>query len=422
MERFVERVAFDAVPKLPQMQRVAAYARVSTGKDAMQHSLSAQISYYSAYIQRHPGWVYVGVYADAALTGTKDNRDGFQRLMADCRAGKIDVVLTKSIARLARNTVTLLETVRELKALGIDVFFEEENIHSLSTEGELMLTILASYAQEESLSVSENMKWKVRKNFQEGSPWNGTVLGYRIENRQYVVVENEAAIVREIYRLYLDGNGYEAIAAELNCRNLKTRNGNAWSHASVLWILHNYSYTGNLLLQTTYTENHITKKYRMNSGELPMYHAEHSHEPIISLETYEAVQEESKRRAEKYGKKENGNQSPLAGRVYCGLCGKRCRRKRRHQRFIWICNMSSMKGQEACRAKAVPEEVLMEIAAECEAEKLIVCDNNTVRAVSQTGDEQIRQWAYVSRSESWTKDKRKEQAERMKAVWNRTEP
>ena len=421
MERFVERVTFD-VPKLPQMQRVAAYARVSTGKDAMQHSLSAQVSYYSAYIQKHPGWVYAGVYADAALTGTKENRDGFQRLMADCRDGKIDVVITKSIARLARNTVTLLETVRELKALGIDVFFEEENIHSISTEGELLLTILASYAQEESLSVSENMKWKVKKNFQEGSPWNGTVLGYRIENGQYVVVENEAAIVREIYRLYLEENGYEAIAAELNRRNLKTRNGNAWSHASVLWILHNYSYTGNLLLQTTYTENHITKKYRVNTGELPMYHAEHTHEPIISLETYEAVQEESKRRAEKYGKRGNANRSPLSGRVFCGLCGKRCRRKQRHNRFVWICNASSMKGQDECAAKAVPEEVLLEIAAECEAEKLIVCADNIVRAVSAAGDEQKRQWAYASRSDNWTEEKRKAQGERRKAAWHRTEP
>ena len=135
-----------ALPKLEQRKRVAAYARVSSGKDAMLHSLSAQVSYYSSLIQKHGDWLYVGVYADEAKTGTKDNRADFQRLIADCRAGKIDMVITKSISRFARNTVTLLQIVRELKALGVDVFFEEQNIHTMSADGELMMTILASYA------------------------------------------------------------------------------------------------------------------------------------------------------------------------------------------------------------------------------------------------------------------------------------
>ena len=167
MERTVEKVRFSG-PFQHKLKRVAAYARVSSGKDAMLHSLSAQVSYYNSYIQSRTGWSYSGVYSDEALTGTKGDRPGFQRLMADCRAGKIDIVITKSISRFARNTVTLLETVRELKALGIDVFFEEQHIHTLSTEGELMLTILASYAQEESLSVSENCKWYWKQRMKEG--------------------------------------------------------------------------------------------------------------------------------------------------------------------------------------------------------------------------------------------------------------
>ena len=154
--------------RLERRTRVAAYARVSSGKDAMLHSLSAQVSYYSMFIQQHPGWQYVGVYADEALTGTKATRDNFQQLLTDCRNSQIDLVITKSISRFARNTVTLLETVRELKALGVDVFFEEQNLHSISTDGELMITILASYAQEESLSASENQKWRVRKGFESG--------------------------------------------------------------------------------------------------------------------------------------------------------------------------------------------------------------------------------------------------------------
>ena len=145
-------------PKLEQKKRVAAYARVSSGKDAMLHSLSAQVSYYSDLIQNHDDWLYVGVYADEAKTGTKESRADFQRLIADCRAGKIDMVITKSISRFARNTVTLLQTVRDFKAWEVDIFFEEQNIHTMSGDGELMMTILASYAQEESRSASENQK------------------------------------------------------------------------------------------------------------------------------------------------------------------------------------------------------------------------------------------------------------------------
>ena len=169
MQRIVARTRF---PKagVPKLKRVAACARVSSGKDAMLHSLSAQVSYYSNLIQSHRGWKYAGVYADEALTGTKDDRKNFQRLLADCRAGMVDMVITKSISRFARNTVTLLETVRELKGLGVDVYFEEQNIHTMSADGELMLTILASYAQAESLSASANQKWRTRRTFEHGMP------------------------------------------------------------------------------------------------------------------------------------------------------------------------------------------------------------------------------------------------------------
>ena len=164
----VSRIA--PIAPVQKRKRVAAYARVSSGKDAMLHSLAAQVSYYSELIQRNPQWEYAGVYADENLSGTKEARPEFQRMLRDCREGKIDRILCKSTSRFARNTVTLLETVRDLKALGIDVFFEEQNIHTLSADGELMLSILASYAQEESLSASENQKWRVRKNFEEGKP------------------------------------------------------------------------------------------------------------------------------------------------------------------------------------------------------------------------------------------------------------
>ena len=199
MEKTIRKIE-SRLPTLPVQQCVAAYARVSSGKDAMLHSLSAQVSYYSNLIQRNPEWRYAGVYVDEALTGTKDNRKGFQRMLADCRAGKIDRIITKSISRFARNTVTLLETVRELKTLGVDVYFEEQNIHSMSGDGELMLSILASFAQEESLSVSENCKWRIRKQFELGEPatWR-FMYGYRIRKGVITIHEEEAAVVLWVF-------------------------------------------------------------------------------------------------------------------------------------------------------------------------------------------------------------------------------
>ena len=413
MERNIEKVNFPTLD-VPTIKNVAAYARVSVEKDTMLHSLSAQVSYYNSYIQVHPGWNFCGVYVDEAVSGTKGDRPNFVQLIEDCRKGKIDIVITKSISRFARNTVTLLETVRELKSIGVDVIFEEQNIHTMSSDGELLLTILASYAQEESRSVSENMKWKVRDKFERGIPWNGTVIGYKIENDQYVIVEDEAETIRMIYDLYLSGLGYEAIAKELNEKNLKTRNGNDWTHSSVLWILHNYSYTGNLLLQRTYTENHITKKYRMNNGEFPMYHAELTHQPIISIETFNAVQAESKERAKKYSKVENKNITDLTGRVFCGNCGKRCRRKVRHGKPIWICNTYNNQGKEACAAKAAPESILLELNSNFETESFTLCDNNKIVVKLKNGEDFVKVWTDRSRSESWTEEKKIAQSERMK--------
>ncbi|MDY0138989.1 MAG: recombinase family protein, partial [Candidatus Izemoplasmatales bacterium] len=194
------------IPELDKKIRVAAYARVSDGKDAMLHSLAAQVNFYKKRIKENPAWVFAGVYSDEAITGTKDSRAEFQKLLEACRLGKVDMILTKSISRFARNTVTLLETVRELRDLNIDVFFEEQNIHTLSGEGEMVLTFLASFAQEESRSVSENMKWRIKKDFEQGLIWGGNAcLGYRLVNRKLQLVEDEASIVQMIYDLYLKG-------------------------------------------------------------------------------------------------------------------------------------------------------------------------------------------------------------------------
>lgn len=277
MPRTVEQIQF--APRMPQPLRVAAYARVSSGKDAMLHSLAAQVDHYSTYIRHHHGWEYVGVYADEAKTGTKDSRENFQRMLTDCRAGKIDHIITKSISRFSRNTVTLLETVRELKELGISVFFEEQSIDTATTDGELMLSILASYAQEESLSASENQKWRVKRNFEEGIPWRFFMLGYRRENGKLAIVPEEAEIVRSIFDDYLAGRGITAIAKRLNESGYATQSGCVFHKSAVERILRNYAYTGDLLLQTKFRENHLTKVTRKNQGELPRHHASDTTKP-----------------------------------------------------------------------------------------------------------------------------------------------
>lgn len=406
------------LPTLPKKKQVAAYARVSTGKDAMLHSLSAQVSYYSEYIQKQPEWLYRGVYVDEAVTGTKTERPEFQRLLADCRAGKIDLIITKSISRFARNTVTLLETVRELKALGIDVFFEEPNIHTLSAAGEMMLTILASVAQEESRMTSERMKWRVRKNFEEGIPWNVTILGYTLRNGRFVVVPEEAAVVRRIFDLYMDGKGYAAIADILNAADAKTRYGRTWNHTSVRWVLRNYAYTGNLLLQTTYSENHITKRMRPNTGEMPMYHAQGTHEAIIPQELYDAVQREIERRDAKYSDADKRRQTPLAGKVFCGICGKRCRRKKRHDRQVWICNTFNVHGKDSCPARAVPEDILMPLIEGIDVERIDICNNNLIRIQTADGDVVEHTWTLTSRRDSWTPEMKEKARERANGSCN----
>ena len=412
MPKTIEQRVFPQ--QMPRQKRVAAYARVSSAKDAMHHSLSAQISYYSSNIQSHPGWEYVGVYADEAKTGTKDSREQFQKLLADCRAGKIDIVLTKSISRFARNTVTLLETVRELRSLGVDVHFEEQNIQTLTADGELMLSILASFAQAESQSVSENQKWRVKKNFQEGKPWDGTLLGYRYYDGRYVIEPTEAETVRRIYREYLSGKGTTAIANGLNADGVPTRLGGIWHKSAVMKILKNYTYTGNLLLQKTYREDYISKETVPNNGEMPMYHAADSHEAIIDLDVFDAVQAEIERRSKKYTstKRNYAARYPFSGMIVCGNCGKHYRRKTTAGGIVWICTTFNTQGKAACPSKQIPEEKLYEMTADIDlgdVDCIIAENGNVIRIRMKDGSEITRHWTDRSRAESWT-DEMKEQA------------
>jgi len=338
------------IPVLPARKKVAAYARVSMETERLHHSLSSQVSYYSELIQKNPEWEYVGVYADEGISGTSaKKRDEFQRLIADCEAGKIDIVLTKSISRFARNTVDLLKTVRHLKELGISVRFEKENIDSLSGDGEVMLTLLASFAQSESESISNNVKWGTRKRMEQGIP-NGhfRVYGYRWEGDQLVIVPEEAAIVKRIYQNFLDGKSRLETEREFAAEGITTRDGCRWVDSNLKVVLSNITYTGNMLLQKEYISDPISKKRKKNRGELPQYFIEDTHEAIIDMETFQYVQEEMARRRE-LGALANKslNICCFTGKIKCPYCGYSYMHNRRtkngHYQEYWNCGSKKKK-------------------------------------------------------------------------------
>ena len=387
-EKTMTLTRMEAPAQLPVRKRVAAYARVSMEKDAMLHSLAAQVSYYSERIQRNPEWEYAGVFADFGLTGTKETRPEFQRMLQECREGKIDLILVKSISRFARNTLTLLNTVRELKGLGIGVYFEEQKLDTLSGDGEFMLTILASFAQEESRSVSENCKWRIRKKFEQGIPTGFGMYGYKVRNGSFAIKPEEAAVVRRIFQMYLEGMGSVKIMKLLTEEGVPAPLGGLWNASVVMEMLKNEKYVGDLLLQKFYTNNHVEKKRFHNRGELPQYFVGEDHEPIIDRETFDAVQREiawrtAQRKAAKAKRtatnaelsasavepsmSSSGNNSretiPLTDRIYCGVCGKRYRYKvtrlgTPYAAPVWICSTFNYRGKAYCASKQIPEDIL----------------------------------------------------------------
>ena len=307
------------LPGIPVRKKVAAYARVSRDTERLMHSVSAQVSYYSTLIQKNPEWDYAGVYADCGISGTDiSRRDEFRRMLKDCEEGKIDIILTKSISRFARNTVDLLETIRHLKNLGIEVRFEKERIHSLSEDGELMLSLLASFAQEESRSISENCKWGIRKRFQSGEIGvaNKRLLGYRYdeEQKKYMVVPEEAESIRWMFRMYIEGISLRKIAEKMNHAGVRSVLGNKFQEATVRQLIFNEVYAGDILRQKCYMADPIQKNKVKNQGELPQYYMAGCHEAIIDRETYAKVQAEMERRA--------AMQNPtycFTGKIRCGV-------------------------------------------------------------------------------------------------------
>ena len=362
------------VTTLTSQKKVAAYARVSMESDRLNHSLSAQVSYYSNLIQKNPAWIYVGVYADSGISGGDiRRRTEFKRLVEDCDAGKIDIILCKSISRFARNTVDLLETVRHLKSLGIDVWFEKENIKSLSADGELMLGILVGFAEEESRSQSDNAKWSIQKKFERGEQWHTAAYGYRWDGKSFVVCEEEANAIRVIYENFLRDVPLRQISRWL------AEHGYACSMFFIRYVLQNMVYAGDVLLQRYITENPRTHRIIENKGQLPRYYITDNHPAIIDRATFEKVQEKI-RASYDFNPAAHRIVKPscFSAKIICGKCGahfvKGATRTNGHDGLQehWFCYDKIRK--RTCDARNIRGYRLRE--ASCEVLELTEFDEN----------------------------------------------
>lgn len=326
--------------------RVAAYCRVSTDSDAQLESLETQKMHYENYINSRDDWEFAGLYFDEGITGTKaDKRPKLMRLIDDCKAKKVDFVITKSISRFSRNTTDCLELVRTLLNLNIPVYFEKENINTGSMESELFLSILSSMAEGESTSISENNKWSIKKRFENGTYKLGYVpYGYRWEKGEIIVDPEQAVIVKRIFSELLAGKGTDAIAKGLNAENVPTKKGGRWTSTSIRGILTNEKYTGDCIFQKTYTDSNFNR--HRNDGQLDQYYVADHHEAIISHEDFNAAAALIKQRANEKGIQRDSDKYQqryaFSGKIICGECSDTFRRRIHSSTYgkyaAWVCN------------------------------------------------------------------------------------
>ena len=370
-------------------RRVAGYARVSTDHEDQVTSYEAQVDYYTNYIKGRDDWDFVAIYTDEGISATNTKRrEGFKQMVADALAGKIDLIVTKSVSRFARNTVDSLTTVRKLKDKGIEIYFEKENIWTLDAKGELLITIMSSLAQEESRSISENTTWGQRKRFADGkaSVAYKRFLGYdRGSNGGFVVNEEQAKTIKLIYKLFLDGLTCHAIAKELTARKLLTPTGKAvWNQSTVRSILTNEKYKGDALLQKEFTVDFLQKKTKKNEGEVPQYYVEGDHEAIIDPATFDYVQAEMARRMK--GKHRYSGVSMFSSKIKCGECGcwfgsKVWHSTDKYRRVIYQCN-HKYKGDKPCGTPHITEDEVKKVFVR--AVNLLLSEKDELAANVQT--------------------------------------
>ena len=339
--------------------RVAAYARVSSDSADQMNSFATQVDYYTSTIQSKDEWEFAGLYADEAVSGTTaDKRDDFQRLLADCRAGKIDRILVKSISRFARNTMDCLQTVRELKQLGVAVEFEKEDIDTGNMGSEMLLSILGSAAQEESLSISKNLKWSYRRRMKSGDFITCSApLGYFLEGNTLVPDPQEVPIVQYIFSSYLAGKSMGEIADDLNTQEtiFVRKKVSKWHRASIRYILTNEKYIGDSLVQKNFTPDELPLKTTHNSGQVPKYYIKNSHPAIISQETFQSVQELVKSKVIHCDSKPTADVFSLNRIMTCGLCASSFQHRRQKGKNSWVC-AAHLKDKTLCSIGIVADQ------------------------------------------------------------------
>lgn len=429
-------------PQQPQsLRRVAAYARISVENARSPKSLSLQVSHYADLIQSTPGWEYAGVYADSGISGTTLNRPQFQALLAAARTGNVDLILTKSISRFARNTVDLLQVVRELNGLGVEVRFEKENISTATADGEFMLTLLASFAQAASEQISTNVKWRVRKQFEQGLANGFHMYGYTdsADATDVEIIEHEAAIVRRAFTAYLDKTSMEQFVADLTAEGVLNRKGAPFSpEIPRAWIA-NEAYVGTLTLGRFHSTT-LGEHSKHNRGEAPMYRVENAIPAIIDKDTFEAVQEERQRRREA-GALANWSipTTCFTSKIKCGLCqmnysrsGKRSTNGRLN--YTWICRTirdgkKRTRGR-TCSNKSIPEATLKDVCCEVlgidtfnpetfenEVGSITMPGPNRLTFHLRSGETIDREWVSRQREKWWSADRRAEWSERQRTQW-----
>lgn len=391
--------------------RVAAYARVSADEADNIESLSAQISYYSKLIQANPSWEYAGVYSDEGITGTRLDRPGFTELLQEAESGNINIILTKSISRFSRNTVDLLQTVRHLKDIGVSVQFNRENIDTMTESGELMLTLLSSFAEEEAYSVSQNVRWAFKKKFESGYGIDVHLYGYRFDGHEFHIKEDEAKIIRRIFKEYLDGCSPDQIAKELTQEGYTSRNhATRFTYAAVCTILRQEKYTGNSIFQKYYTPDFLSHKQKRNKGEQPRYYAEGVRPPIIQQEIFDKAQAEIERR-KALGFRANRNHgfSIFTQCLVCSSCGAFYKKKNgksagKRLYHYWSCKTKVEQGMKTCGSCNVPDIVLNQLTADVLSSEIvddelfeekidhIEVSPYTLTFIMKDGSSEVRHW------------------------------
>jgi DNA invertase Pin-like site-specific DNA recombinase len=337
--------------------RTAAYARVSSDSDDQLYSFAAQVSYYTELIKGNEEWEFVDIYADEGITGLRmDKRDDFLRMIRDCRKGKIDRILTKSISRFSRNTRECLQIIRELKSIGVTIYFEKEHLDTAEVSDEMLLTFFSGNAQQESMTISANMRWSYQNRMKKGTyVASSTPYGYALKDMVLTADEEQARIVRWIFDSYLSGKSMQEIAKELTATGVKRKNGESqWHHTAISYILQNERYIGDKLYQKTFATDTLPFQQVRNKGERDRYYIKNAHPPIIGRELFELVQQLIAERRTQYISSSSAEVYPFSRIIKCGECGTLFKRKISNGKTYWVCRNHNL-DKNNCGLTPIPE-------------------------------------------------------------------